>query len=401
MTGGPGAPAPAYVVAHDTARMFLLRRTGALLSSRSPRSSHGPLRHRRLRWGDQLSDRDAERAGETYEREERRVQRTVLKLLDVLQVEPGFVGCLLLRPAPTCSKARDVRREMASRRLEVDITGGAGGHGSRLQLGDGRKNLMFGVILASDGASPSNARGGRVRVFSCISGLRRVGWTVQRDGRRRPASHALGLAVLVTLTAACSSSKTDGGGVAPAIGAAATTCTPQDAPGASTPSGAGAPGPQGPPGLAGPAGPAGPSGPVGPKGDRGESGETGPAGPSGAPGAPGPMGPTGSQGPQGPKGDPGGGASITQADVYTVTTWGTPSEGGTILEAIAYCSDDRDVALSGFCSASDGWYASGLPFVNAPGSARQGFRCRFRKSVGGVSPPSPTVEVAVRCLGVP
>lgn len=213
--------------------------------------------------------------------------------------------------------------------------------------------------------------------------------------RRARALVAAGGALLAITSAACGSAKADDTNGTP--GVSGTTCTPQDAPGGSASPATGTVGPQGPVGPAGPIGPTGPTGATGPKGDKGEPGEAGPAGATGTIGATGPEGPAG---PAGPKGDPGKAASITQADVYSVTTFSGAVEAGNILQTTAYCSDNGDVALGGFCDATDGWYASATPFVTAPGG-RQGFRCLFRRSTGAVVTPSSSVEATVRCLAVP
>lgn len=222
----------------------------------------------------------------------------------------------------------------------------------------------------------------------------------ERAERGRWAPLALGVSVVALLASACSSPKAEDKTVSPTVGAAS-TCTPQDTPGSpSTTTTTGAPGPQGPPG---PAGPAGPVGATGPKGDRGDTGETGPVGPAGSTGPSGPQGPVGPAGPQGPKGDPGTSTTITRTNVYSVTSGPGSALDSVTIEAVAYCTDTNDVVLSGFCDATDGWYASATPFINDgqnPGNT-QGFRCRFRKSWNAPAGGTPAVEATVRCLAVP
>lgn len=107
----------------------------------------------------------------------------------------------------------------------------------------------------------------------------------------------------------------------------------------------GLPGKDGAPGLAGALGPQGPAGERGPTGDRGA------AGLQGVPGVPGPSGLMGPPGPAGVAGP--AGSAITKTNVYEVTQIDVALNG--IRKRVEVrCRSNRDVVLSGACSAPNG-----------------------------------------------
>ena len=85
---------------------------------RAPDTSH---RRDRRRGRQQFSDRGVEGLGQANERAQRRIQRAVLNLLQVFEVKLSGVGRLLLRPAASSTQPRDVRRQVALHRFEVDV----------------------------------------------------------------------------------------------------------------------------------------------------------------------------------------------------------------------------------------------------------------------------------------
>jgi len=175
---------------------------------------------------------------------------------------------------------------------------------------------------------------------------------------------------------------------------------------------AGSPGPAGAPGAPGPKGDKGEQGPVGPTGQG--VGVPGPAGPEGPQGVPGAMGPAGGVGPQGVQGIPGAvgpmgpAGTLTKASFYEVSTPSTviPASGSAM--ATAYCLDNNDVVITGWCFAADaasslsrsrpniyGFGAVQTTDVNAPA----GWRC-MGESNDALDRQGSLFAIAV-CLTVP
>lgn len=197
---------------------------------------------------------------------------------------------------------------------------------------------------------------------------------------------------------ACGTEPASGATTAPAT-ASASTCTPQDAPGALN-GAAGAQGPAGPPGPQGPKGDPGAPGKDGTAAEKGDPGEMGPAGP---PGPAGPMGPQGPQGVPGAQGPAGPAWAPARADVYTVQKSCTGNPGNGTITCDAVCADANDILLSGACleSGGAGQYsltAGASPFQDPAASASR-YRCTAR---AGWSPyVAAEIFVFARCLAVP